>query len=91
MVAFHCPGCRGPQHLPVVGPKAWGFNNNFDSPTFTPSILTRWGQPDGSPFICHSFVKDGKIQFLNDCTHELAGKTVELKDVTTIDDLYEAP
>lgn len=30
--------------------------------------------------ICHSFVKDGKIQYLNDCTHHLAGKTVELVD-----------
>lgn len=28
--------------------------------------------------ICHSFVTDGKIQFLSDCTHALAGKTVEL-------------
>ena len=29
---------------------------------------------------CHSFVNDGKIQFLADCTHALAGKTVDLKD-----------
>ena len=27
---------------------------------------------------CHSFVTDGKIQFLSDCTHELAGQTVPL-------------
>ena len=31
--------------------------------------------------ICHSFVTDGRIQFLGDCTHELAGKTVELPEV----------
>ena len=30
--------------------------------------------------ICHSFVTDGKIQFLNDCSHELAGQTVDLPD-----------
>lgn len=30
--------------------------------------------------ICHSFVNDGKIQFLNDCTHELKGKTVDMID-----------
>ena len=29
---------------------------------------------------CHSFVVDGKIQFLADCTHKLAGQTVELPD-----------
>lgn len=31
-------------------------------------------------FICHSFVTDGKIQFLSDCTHKLAGQTVEIPD-----------
>lgn len=30
--------------------------------------------------ICHSFIVDGKIQFLSDCTHHLAGQTVELED-----------
>lgn len=34
-----------------------------------------------SPFscsVCHSFVTDGRIQFLSDCTHALAGQTVNL-------------
>lgn len=30
--------------------------------------------------VCHSFVTDGKIQFLTDCTHELAGRTVPLPE-----------
>lgn len=30
------------------------------------------------PFTCHSFVTDGRIQFLGDCTHALAGQTVDL-------------
>lgn len=30
------------------------------------------------PLVCHSFVRDGQIQFLGDCTHELAGQTVDL-------------
>ena len=34
----------------------------------------------GKCFCCHSFVTDGKIQFLSDCTHELAGQTVDLPD-----------
>lgn len=29
---------------------------------------------------CHTFVTDGKIQFLADCSHELAGQTVPLPD-----------
>lgn len=39
----------------------------------------RLGKP--SPFqcfVCHSFVRDGQIEFLNDCTHALAGQTVSL-------------
>jgi hypothetical protein len=28
--------------------------------------------------VCHSFVVDGRIQFLGDCTHHLAGQTVDL-------------
>lgn len=27
---------------------------------------------------CHSFVTDGKIQFLDDCSHDLKGQTVAL-------------
>lgn len=30
---------------------------------------------------CHSFVTDGRIQFLSDSTHHLAGQTVELPDM----------
>jgi len=30
--------------------------------------------------VCHSFVTDGKIKYLNDCTHYLKGQTVELLD-----------
>ena len=39
---------------------------------------------DKDPFICvrcHSFVTNGKIQFLGDCTHALVGQTVDLLDV----------
>lgn len=31
-----------------------------------------------APMVCHSFVTDGRIQYLGDCTHELAGQTVDL-------------
>lgn len=35
--------------------------------------------------ICHSFIRDGNIQFLGDSTHELAGKTVPLPDLESAD------
>jgi hypothetical protein len=30
--------------------------------------------------VCHSYVTDGRIAFLSDCTHQLAGQTVDLPD-----------
>jgi hypothetical protein len=47
---------------------------------------TRLGYPkletplDSKPTVCHSFVTDGRIQFLTDCTHSLVGKTVDLQE-----------
>jgi hypothetical protein len=34
----------------------------------------------GTEATCHSFVTDGRIQFLGDSTHHLAGQTVDLPD-----------
>lgn len=31
-------------------------------------------------YLCHSWITDGKIQFLDDCTHALVGQTVNLPD-----------
>lgn len=89
--AFFCQGC-GYVHVLPTGPgdgARWGFNGNADKPTFTPSVLVRTGQgidpklgwEEGDlPRICHSFVTDGKIQFLNDCDHKYAGETLDLPD-----------
>lgn len=30
---------------------------------------------------CHTFIKDGQVQFLSDCTHALAGQTLALPDL----------
>lgn len=80
--AFECPGC-GQNHWPYTsGPKAWGFNGDLVRPTFTPSLLVRWTEgPEHTPRVCHSFIRDGQIEFLSDCTHALAGKTVPLAPV----------
>ena len=39
--------------------------------------------PPAVPFVCHSFVVAGQIQFLPDCTHALAGQTVPIPDWNT--------
>lgn len=82
-VVFYCPGCK---HLQRIT-KIWEFNGDFEQPTFSPSIKTwtnsynRDGSIKGVDFVCHSFVTDGKIQFLSDCTHELKNQTVDLPDI----------
>lgn len=85
LIGFKCPGCKTAhwiQHGSEDGPN-WGFNGSLDSPTFTPSVLVTYpgkdaGQDGAPPAVCHSFVTDGQIQFLSDCTHSLAGQTVPL-------------
>jgi len=58
----------------------WDFNGNFDKPTFGPSVLMS-ADYAGTPFVCHSFVREGRIEFLGDCTHALAGQTVDLPEI----------
>lgn len=40
--SFFCPGCKG-HHSVVTSPGGWGFNENPESPTFTPSVLVKGG------------------------------------------------
>lgn len=40
-----------------------------------------WKNEPDNCYLCHSFVTDGRIQFLGDCTHVLAGQAVDLLDV----------
>lgn len=65
----------------------WTFNGDIEKPTFRASMLSdrTLSLPHGKdvkPMRCHSFVTDGKIQFLDDCTHELRGQTVDLLDIS---------
>lgn len=32
--------------------------------------------------VCHFFLRDGRVQFLDDCTHRLAGQTVDLPEIS---------
>lgn len=102
-VAFWCPGCKEYHSIHIEGSEhpVWSFNGDYESPTFSPSVLVRsghyvpgaksddcWcnfkerfpeeGEPPFKCGICHSFVTNGKIQYLGDCTHELAGQTVNM-------------
>ena len=87
MLRFNCPGCNtfhAIQHGAEDGPN-WSWNGSLEKPTFSPSVLVTYegkdaGKDGAPPAVCHSFVIDGCIQFLNDCTHRLAGQTVDLPE-----------
>lgn len=75
---FHCPGCGHSHPFEVnCAERGWTWNGSMDRPTFTPSLLCN---PNSPEFRCHSFVTDGRIQFLSDCFHALAGQTVDIPD-----------
>lgn len=59
----------------------WSWNGDTEKPTLKPSILTTYPIIGGETYRCHTFVNDGKVQFLQDCSHELVGQTVDLLDV----------
>jgi hypothetical protein len=82
---------KGTRPVPV-----WEWNGSLNTPTFSPSIRVQGTVPltedeyqrvrrgehvEPKPRLCHSFVRDGRIEFLSDCTHALAGQTVDLPEV----------
>jgi len=80
-IVFHCPGCEHSHGIPVSGhPRAWSWNGSVDVPTITPSLLVNVGGGNPTEPICHSFVTNGKIQFLSDSTHKLSGQTVDIPE-----------
>lgn len=91
-IRFECPGCASTHVIPTTGPHAWGFNGSLERPTLTPSILAypRKVFVDEDDYTkgtkevprCHSFVRDGRIEFCADSGHSLAGQTVDLPEIT---------
>ncbi len=75
---IECPGCGCSHYFDA----RWAFNGDQERPTFEPSLLV-YENPNSVPPSprCHSFVREGRIQFLGDCTHALAGQTVDLPEI----------
>lgn len=74
---FWCPGCKQ-LHSFVVrslkGGDEWTFNKDLDNPTFNPSLGVLSKEEKPYPFKCHSYLENGKLRFLSDSQHELAGQ-----------------
>lgn len=81
-VSLRIPGPTGLLTLPVIrsgtreGTGCWTWNGSVDAPTLRPSVLTT-----AHNWRCHSWINNGAAQFLDDCSHELAGQTVALLEI----------
>ena len=77
-VFFHyCPGCRDFHYFHTAyknrSDASWTFDGNMEQPTFHPSMNI-------GPSYCHYWLRNGKIEFLGDCHHELKGQTVDIPE-----------
>lgn len=80
---FFCPGCKENHSVRVVSSRneeqgVWTYNDNPDAPTIRASVKVTWGSGGR---VCHSYVTDGRIQFLGDCYHDLKNQTVDLPEM----------
>lgn len=86
-LAFVCQGCieleggmgSGMHLLPVNTDQkspSWKWNESTEYPTLSPSIRTK-----NIRGICHSYLENGQIRYLEDSQHSLAGQTVDLVDL----------
>lgn len=94
VIAFHCPGCahahtidtnvwtwNGDLERPTFSPSILVRGNQWPRDEYPEYFKPAHANvPPGADTVCHSFVTDGQIQFLGDCTHALAGQTVDLPD-----------
>ena len=85
-LVYWCPACNNAHVIQIAGQVKWDFDGNVEAPTFNPSVRHQWVAPVGMEEhnrTCHYFVKAGRIEYCGDCTHELAGQTVELPPIPT--------
>lgn len=79
---FYCAGCKWLHCFYVekidTNSPVWKFNGDLEKPTFEPSYIT--GHKSIPKQTCHLFLRDGKLEYLSDSVHELAGQTIDLPD-----------
>lgn len=74
MYTFWCKGCQATHSFDVRedgGEPTWSFNDDMESPTFSPSL--NYGR-------CHLWLRDGIIEYCNDCYHRYSGLKVPLEE-----------
>lgn len=85
---YYCLGCKMLHPVHVSKPPGqisavWLWNWDFVKPTLSPSLNVTYSSPKGlrPTRNCHVFIREGKIQYLGDCYHDLKNTTIELPDI----------
>lgn len=88
---YHCLTINSPNHsnwnfngnfeLPTFTPSLLVTTGKYVVPNYKDLYPEdEWEWFEKSSIRCHSFITDGKIQFLSDCTHKLVNQTVDLPE-----------
>ena len=75
---YMCLGC-GYEHAFVL--RSEGGNHSFNMDLENPTVLPSLMQDFTKGRRCHSFIRNGRIQYLSDCWHDLKGQTIELPEI----------
>lgn len=81
---FHwCPACEMAHAIPSDTGR-WQYNDNPESPTFTPSLRQMRVRDNKD---CHYFITEGKIVWCSDSWHGRSGTEQMIRlDSVTVDD-----
>ena len=84
-LVYFCPGCGHYHSIPVRGTNEnghgpWDWDGEEETPTLKPSVRYR-RMDNGGTHVCHHFVEQGRLRFLNDSTHALSGRIVKMVPV----------
>lgn len=85
-IYFWCPACSDLHWVSVDRPDwtGWRWNGDEEDPTFNPSLrVWRYYEVAGKRLVdvCHFFVRDGVIEYLDDCTHRMKNQSVAMVDI----------
>lgn len=90
----HVIPVRGDTEVPTDPRATWRFNGSYEKPTLDPSVRIEYPHPDASSLTgkasdaearvmvtCHFNLTSGRIHYHGDCTHKLAGRSVDLQKI----------
>lgn len=77
-IAHWCDACQMLHELPTQHSNEschWEWDGQTHRPTLSPSIRTECTQ------VCHYYLREGWLHYLNDSSHAYAGRVIALPDI----------